>query len=57
MAGRRVRTLRAGQAEAGPGKVSWDGKDQKGRMARAGMYLAAITSGSLSESVKITLVK
>ena len=29
VAGRRVRTLRAGQAEAGPGKVSWDGKERK----------------------------
>jgi choice-of-anchor B domain-containing protein len=38
--GRRVATLHRGQAEAGSLLLGWDGHDEEGRVAGAGMYFA-----------------
>jgi len=56
-AGRLVKALHLGQAGAGSGQVTWNGKDSSGRNAAAGIYFAQIKAGELSKSVKITLVK
>jgi hypothetical protein len=37
-AGRRVRGLLAGGLTPGPHVVAWDGKDERGERARAGIY-------------------
>ena len=39
-AGRRVRTIYRGQAPGGPLQLRWDGADDQGRPAAAGLYFA-----------------
>jgi len=42
--GRLVRTIALAQALAGPNIASWDGRDDRGALAPAGMYIARLTS-------------
>src|SRR5205814_6405840 len=42
LAGRRMRTLVDGALEAGPHDCAWDGRDQRGRSAPAGLYWARL---------------
>ena len=39
LGGRRVRTLLSGVQQAGPGRTTWDGRDDSGRGAATGIYL------------------
>jgi hypothetical protein len=42
--GRRIRTLANGEGAAGVHRVSWDGRDDDGRMMVAGLYFARLTT-------------
>ncbi len=55
--GRRVRALGADRVEAGLKTVRWDGRDDGGRTAPAGIYLARVRVGGHTTSVKLTLAK
>lgn len=56
--GRRVRTLLAGNAAAGPHEVLWQGDDDAGRALPSGVYLARLRGpeGTSAER-KLTLVR
>ena len=55
--GRRVRTLHDGPAPAGRSDVSWDGRDESGRMVAAGVYFAKLEAGGESRTVKVSRVR
>ena len=55
--GRMIRNLRNGTAPAGPGRVSWNGRDDSGLQVGAGVYFAHLVGESASGMKKITLVK
>ncbi|HOX26167.1 MAG TPA: FlgD immunoglobulin-like domain containing protein [Candidatus Krumholzibacteria bacterium] len=55
--GRRVRALPPRVVAPGSHGVRWDGRDDDGRPAPAGIYLARITVGASTTSVKLTLAK
>jgi hypothetical protein len=55
--GRAVRALLDGQVEAGYHKVSWDGRNDQGQGAAAGVYFARIANGQSSDTVKMVLAK
>ena len=54
--GQRVRTLVKGQHNPGTYTVTWNGKDDNGRQASAGMYLYKMKAGSFSGNGKMTLL-
>lgn len=57
-AGRLVRVLLDGRdLAAGRGEVAWDGLDDGGRAAPAGVYVAVLEAAGRRESVKLTLAK
>jgi hypothetical protein len=45
-AGRLVRTLLDAVLPAGPGAVSWDGRDQAGRAVASGVYLCRLRTAA-----------
>jgi hypothetical protein len=53
VAGRHVRTLSQGHGVAGPQRVEWDGRDDRGRRVPAGVYFYALRSreGELRQRV------
>jgi choice-of-anchor B domain-containing protein len=53
LAGRRVRTLHRGSAPAGRMSLSWDGRDESGRVASAGLYFVRAASGPSSAETRI----
>ncbi|MFH1680065.1 MAG: FlgD immunoglobulin-like domain containing protein, partial [Candidatus Eisenbacteria bacterium] len=55
-AGRRVRGLREGAAAEGIVRIGWDGRDEAGREAAAGVYFCRARLGEMTVSRKITLV-
>jgi hypothetical protein len=56
-AGRLVRTLLDGPAEAGPGSAVWDGRDESGRPAAAGIYLCRLDADGRALTRKVLLVR
>ncbi len=56
-AGRLVRRLATGQWSAGEHAVIWDGRDESGRTAAAGSYLAVLRAGGEQRTQKLSLVK
>ena len=50
--GRRVRALVDGSRAAGVHRASWDGRDQQGAGAGAGVYLASIEIAGLKAQRK-----
>ena len=44
-AGRRVRTLHAGELAAGSHEFVWDGKSEQGSAVASGVYLARLSDG------------
>jgi len=57
-AGRRVRTLAAGDGTAGVRSIEWDGRDGAGRDLPSGRYLVRLSWGGVSAvSERITLVR
>jgi photosystem II stability/assembly factor-like uncharacterized protein len=55
--GRLVRTLVNEIRSAGPYRVDWDGKDNSGRAAAAGLYLYRLAAGGVVQQKKMTLLK
>ncbi len=56
-AGRRVRVLESGTFPAGPQEYVWDGRDQTGRQANSGLYLARLSVGNRDVTTKVLMVK
>ena len=57
-AGRRLRRLLATSLPAGPGFVTWDGRDEAGRSLPSGVYLARLTrDGTLADTRKLQLIR
>ena len=57
VAGRMVRTLRGGPAEAGPGSLVWRGRDDEGRAVAAGVYFCRLRAGRDERILKLTLLR
>lgn len=57
VAGRRLRTLQAGHAEAGALSLAWDGTADNGAAVASGVYLCRARAAGLKETVKLQLVK
>jgi glycosidase len=57
VAGRQVAVLRDGDEPAGLHEVRWDGNDDQGRPASAGVYVARLRSGAAVRMAKLVLVK
>jgi hypothetical protein len=55
-AGRRVRSLAAGPLEAGAHEAAWDGRDEGGRRAAAGLYFALLDAGGARRVARIVVV-
>jgi serine protease AprX len=53
LAGRRVRTLEAGRARAGDHRAAWDGRDDAGAALPAGVYLARLQRGGVSQTLRV----
>ena len=57
VAGRRVRTLHDGRAEAGELALVWDGRTDGASPVASGVYLCRARAGDQRESVKLQVVK
>jgi len=57
IAGRRVRTLSAGQATAGSGQLIWDGADSFGQPMASGIYFVRLNSADKSAAQKAVLLR
>ncbi len=57
LAGRLVRVLHDGPAAAGPGAVTWQGRDDAGRTLAAGVYVCRVCAGDDEKTLKLTLLK
>jgi len=58
MAGRLVRTLVAAESSsAGRHEVVWNGRDETGQIAAAGVYFYRLDAGGFSETRRMSLVK
>lgn len=58
LAGRLVRTLVTGEMKAaGPHEANWEGRDQTGRQAAAGVYLYELVTPEVRETRRMTLLK
>lgn len=57
MAGRLVRTLFEDAVYSGLHQVLWDGKDENGKQASAGVYLVRLDSGSQTHTDKVMFVR
>lgn len=55
--GRRVRTLVDAQRPAGPGSVTWDGRDDAGRPLASGSYFCRSRSCSHTTETRLMLVR
>ncbi len=55
--GRLVKQLLDRQLSAGPHEAVWDGRDDQGRAAPSGLYLARVRSGSQQGRTKMILTK
>ncbi len=55
--GQEVRTLVSGHAGRGENVVSWDGKDNTGRLVSSGMYLYKLETNGISQVKKMMLMK
>ena len=57
LAGKRVRTLVDGSAEAGVRSVDWNGRDDDGRRLASGVYLIRMESEHGAQSSKVALIR
>ncbi|MFH1689804.1 MAG: FlgD immunoglobulin-like domain containing protein [Candidatus Eisenbacteria bacterium] len=55
--GRRVRTLIAGELQAGSHRVEWDGRDDSGRPCASGVYLSRASCERDVDSRKLVLLR
>ena len=56
-AGRLVATLVDRTLSAGPHQAIWNGRDSRGRMASAGVYLYRLEAGGFATTRRMTLIK
>ena len=56
LAGRRVRTLASGIAAPGGHQAEWDGRDEAGAAAGAGLYFCRLTAGAASVTRRLARV-
>jgi hypothetical protein len=56
-AGRLVRVLASGVRGAGPGELSWDGRDDDGRSLASGVYFIRLRVPGAEVSRKVNLVR
>ncbi len=57
LAGHHVRTLVDGELAAGEQTISWDGRDQQGRLMASGVYFYELLVGNKVERKKMTLIR
>jgi len=57
LSGRLVRTLASGELEAGSHAYLWDGRNDAGQSAGAGLYFARATAGGQTLTQKVMLMK
>ncbi len=55
--GRRLRTLHRGAMDAGSHRLTWDGRDDRGRLVADGMYFARLEAAEGSRTTSIVRVK
>jgi hypothetical protein len=55
--GRRVRSLVEGARAAGPHRAGWDGSDESGRRAAAGVYFYRLQAGGRTLSRKLVVLE
>jgi hypothetical protein len=55
--GRRVRSLASGTLAAGEQLVRWDGRDDSGHEAPAGLYFARLEAGSETRQLRLALTR
>lgn len=55
LTGRRVRTLVSGTRPAGEHSVSWNGRDERGALARPGLYLVRLAADDLTATRRLIL--
>jgi len=55
--GRRVRSLVGDSRPAGNYEIAWDGADERGARARAGMYYVRLSVGSFQRSMKVVVTQ
>ena len=56
IAGQSVRTLVAGDLSAGPHEILWDGRDDEGGPAAAGVYIYRLAAGAFAQQRKMLKV-
>jgi hypothetical protein len=57
MSGRRVRTLASGPHAFGRHVLTWDGRDDAGRLVANGAFVARLDAGSVVRSTKLVLAR
>ncbi len=57
LAGRLVRRLHRGTLHSGVQRFTWDGRDERGLAASAGVYFARLDAGELKQSTKVLLLR
>jgi hypothetical protein len=57
LAGRRVRNVAAGHLESGEHVVRWDGRDDKGRYLRAGVYFVRVQTDQGEQTLRAVLAR
>ena len=57
LAGRRVRTVATGAYKAGYHLASWDGRDDRGRLAPGGLYFIQARTGGVSTILKAVVTR
>jgi flagellar hook assembly protein FlgD len=57
ISGKLVKNLMKEKLQQGTYIITWNGKDNSGKQAATGIYIANLCSGSLNKSVKMNLIK
>ena len=57
MGGQKIKTLVHGLREAGVYQVSWNGRNEEGKLASSGVYLARLQAGQGIQVRKLMLIK
>ena len=57
LTGQRVAVLHEGPREAGFHRLSWDGRDSRGRVLASGVYVYRLVTGEGAQTRKLTLLR
>jgi hypothetical protein len=55
--GRKVRALVEGHREAGSHTALWNGRDDRGRELKSGVYFCVLEAGRFSDTMKMVLTR